>query len=110
MKSGGKAPDIDYIHAELLKAYLRTATRVLTEFFESIWDKETVPSDWAKGIFIRLPKKGNLHVCDNWRGITHLSIPSKVFCRNLLGRIETAIVKKQRDSGREEDALIRSLH
>ena len=45
---------------------------------------------------IKLPKKGNIQVCDNWRGITLLSIPSNVFCGILLGRIETAIDKKLR--------------
>ena len=64
MKSG-KATGIDSIHAEMLKGNLSTATRVFTELFESIWDKETIPSDWAKGLIIDLPKKGNLQVCDN---------------------------------------------
>ena len=95
MKSG-KAPGVDSIHGEMLKADLSTATRVLTNLFDTIWDKETIPSDWGKGLIIKIPKKGNLQVCDNWRGITLLSIPSKVFCRILLGRIETAIDKKLR--------------
>ena len=96
MKSG-KAPGVDSIHAEMLKADLSTATRVLTNLFDTIWDKETIPNDWGKGLIIKIPKKkGNLQVCDNWRGITLLSIPSKVFCTILLGRIETAIDKKLR--------------
>ena len=95
MKSG-KASGIDSIRAEMLKADLSTATRVLTYLFDTIWDKETIPSDWGKGLIIKIPKKGNLQVCDNWRGITLLSIPSKVFCRILLGRIETSIDKKLR--------------
>ena len=33
---------------------------------------------------INLPKKGNLEVCDNWRGITLLSVPGKVLCRIIL--------------------------
>ena len=95
MKSG-KAPGVDSIHAEMLKADLSTATRVLTNLFDTIWDKETIPSDWGKGLIIKIPKKGNLQVCDNWRGITLLSIPSKVLCRILLGRIENAIDRKLR--------------
>ena len=70
MKSG-KAPGIDSIHGKMLKADLSTSTRVLTELFESIWEKETVPSDWAKRLIIKLSKKGNLQVCDKWRGINH---------------------------------------
>ena len=44
MKSG-KAPGVDSIHAEMLKADLSTATRVLTNLFDTIWDKETIPSN-----------------------------------------------------------------
>ena len=44
MKSG-KAPGVDSIHAEMLKADLSTATSVLTDSFETISDKETIPSD-----------------------------------------------------------------
>ena len=62
-----KAPGVDSIYAEMLKADLSTATRVLTNLFDTIWDKETIPYDWDKGLII---KKGNLQVCDNWRGIT----------------------------------------
>ena len=70
-----KAAGIDAIHAEMLKADLTTSTRALTNLFKNIWEREKIPEDWAK-----LPKKGNLQNCDNWRGITLLSIPSKVFC------------------------------
>ena len=47
MKSG-KAQGVDSIHAEMLKADLSTATRVLTNLFDTIWDKEAIPSDWGK--------------------------------------------------------------
>jgi hypothetical protein len=45
---------------------------------------------------VKLPKKGDPRMCDNWRGITLLSIPGKVFCRILLNRIEKAIDIKLR--------------
>ena len=48
----GKAPGIGSIHAEMLKADVSTATRVLTDLFEIIWDKKTIPRDWAKGLII----------------------------------------------------------
>ena len=70
--------------------------QTMTDLYKTIWDKETIPSDSAKGLIIEVPKKGNLQVCENWLGITLLSFPSKVFCRILLGRIGTAIDKKLR--------------
>ncbi|CAH8611782.1 unnamed protein product [Heterobilharzia americana] len=33
--------------------------------------------DWKKGYLVKLPKKGDLSVCKNWRGITLLSTQSK---------------------------------
>ncbi|EDO35323.1 predicted protein, partial [Nematostella vectensis] len=66
----GKACGNDSIHAEMLKADLETSTHVLTDFFHSVWESDTIPNDWTKGLIVKLPKKGNLHVCDKWQGIT----------------------------------------
>ena len=86
-----KAPGIDQIQAEILKADLETSTKYLTEMFVAIWDKEVIPDDWCKGVITKLPKKGDLSICDNWRGITLLPQPSKVFCKVLLSRIDEEI-------------------
>ena len=87
----GKAPGIDSMQAELLKADIGTTSRLLTDLFCKIWEQEVIPKDWSKGLIFKLPKKGDLGNCDNWRGITLLSVPSKIFCRILLKRIEKAI-------------------
>ena len=87
MKSG-KAPGIDPLQAELFKADVITASKVFTDLFAKIWDHETIPKDLSKGLISKIPRKGDLSNCDNWRGITLLSIPSKVFCRVLLKRID----------------------
>lgn len=91
MKSG-KAAGINSIEPV-------TATSVLVNLFWTIWESDTIPSDWAKGLIVKLPKKGNLQICDNWRGITLLSFPSKIFCRVLLQRIEPVIDAKLREAG-----------
>ncbi|XP_030638825.1 uncharacterized protein LOC115819438 [Chanos chanos] len=92
----GKAAGIDSIHAEMLKADLDTSVKVLTDLFRNIWDRNVIPEDWAKSLIAKIPKKGNLQNCKNCQGITLLSIPSKVFCRVLLGRIDMAIDTKLR--------------
>ncbi len=92
----GKACGIDAIYAEMLKADILTSARVLTDLFQDIWNSDTIPEDWSKGLIVKVPKKGNIKSCDNWRGITLLSIPSKVFCRVLLNQMETAIGTKIR--------------
>ena len=73
-----------------------SAGRVFTDLFRDIWTNDVIPNDWNKGLIVKLPKKGYLQHCDNWRGITLLSVPSKIFCRVLLNRIEGAIDVKQR--------------
>lgn len=103
MKSG-KAPGIDSLQIELLKADIYISANMLTDLFQKIWDEDTIPKDWSKGHIFKLPKKGDLSNCNNWRGITLLSIPSKVFCRILLKRVDRAIDHKLR----EEEAGLRS--
>ena len=56
-----------------------------------------VPDAWKKGIIIKLPKKGDLKDCGNWRGINLLSVPGKVFCRVMLKRIKTSLDKILRE-------------
>ena len=92
----GKAPGIDSLQAELLKADVITASMVFTDLFAKIWNHETIPKDWSKGLISKIPKKGDLSNCDNWRGITLLSIPSKVFYRVFLKRIDCALDVKLR--------------
>ena len=42
-------------------------------------------------MLIKLPKKGDLSYCKNWRGIMLLNKASKVFCRVILERIKFAL-------------------
>ena len=92
-----KSPGADMIQAEMIKADPKLSSKVLTEFFKKVWDGETIPGDWSKGIIIKIPKKGDKGNCDNWRGITLLSIPSKILCRIILKRMDKAIDKELRE-------------
>ncbi len=47
-----------------------TVAEELTYLFNLIWQAEEVPCDWRRGAIVKLPKKGNLSDCNNWRGIT----------------------------------------
>ncbi|VDO62562.1 unnamed protein product [Schistosoma margrebowiei] len=73
----GKAAGPDNILAEALKADVAATARILYILFNKIWDEEQVPKDWKEGLLIKIPKKGDLSNCDNYRGITLLSIPGK---------------------------------
>ena len=87
----GKSPGLDTIIAEMLKADLETSTIMFYELFIHIWRHDTIPNDWTKGLIIKLLKKGDQSDCNNWRGITLLSVPSKILLRVLLNRIDDAI-------------------
>ena len=50
-----------------------TTVEMLYPLFKKIWEEETVPHDWKEGYLIKLPKKGDLSQCFNYRGITLLS-------------------------------------
>ena len=87
----GKAPAIDSITAERLKGDIYFSTGKVKPLLDKIWNKEQIPETWKKGLIIKLPKKGNLKKCKNWRGITLLPIVSKVLGRIIIDRIREGI-------------------
>ena len=93
----GKAAGPDGIPAEALKTDVGTAADMLLPLFEKIWEQEEIPTDWKHGHIIKLPKKGDLSSCENYRGITLLSVPGKVFNRILLERMRDAVDVRLRD-------------
>jgi len=50
-----------------------------------------MPLDLRKGYLIKLPKKGDLSSFSNYKGITLLSMPGKVFNRIILERMKGEI-------------------
>ncbi|KAL8567075.1 hypothetical protein ACOMHN_027502 [Nucella lapillus] len=93
----GKAAGPNGIPPEALKADIQTSTDMLHPLLVKIWETEAVPKDWKKGFLVKLPKKGDLSLCNNWRGIMLLSIPGKVLSRIILERLKTALDKTLRD-------------
>ncbi|VDP49263.1 unnamed protein product [Schistosoma curassoni] len=53
--------------------------------------------DWKESHFIKIPKKGDVSKCENYRGITLLSIPGKFFNRVLLNRVKDAVDVRLRE-------------
>ena len=92
-----KAPGPDNIPAEALKADLDTSTEMLYELFGKIWEKEEILADWKEGHIVKLPKKGDLSSCENYRGIMLLSAPGKVLNSVILQRLKATVDKRLRD-------------
>ena len=93
-----KAEGPDHIPPEAIKADMTTSVDILHTLFTKIWNEEDIPGDWKKGILIKLPKKGDLGNCNNYRGITLLSIPGKVFNRIILHKLKDIVDPKLRDN------------
>jgi len=88
---------VDEISAEMLKHGKETVAQQLVELFNMIWQDSEVPADWKKSVIVKLPKRGSLKDCNNWREITLLSTPGKVFSRVLLNRLQEAVDRTLRD-------------
>ena len=87
----GKSPGQDNLDAELFKAEPELAADILQPLFTAVWENKKVPDDWTKGVIVKIPKKGALNDCNNWRGITLLSVPSKILAKVIIGRMSGAV-------------------
>ena len=67
----------------MLKADEQETPRILCQIFQRIWDEEDTPDDWM----IEMIGLGN---CNNWQGITLLSMTCKIFSCIILKRISAA--------------------
>lgn len=92
----GKSPGIDNIFPEALKACPDVTTNMLYPLLVDIWNEETLPEDWQIGLLVKIPKKGDLTLCGNWRGITLLSIASKILTKVILNRIQSVVDERLR--------------
>ena len=83
-----KVPEKDGICPDMLKVESHATPEVLKEVFQKMWDGEQAPKEWSTGITVKLPKKGDLGNCYNWRGIALLPLTSKVFTRIIFNRVK----------------------
>ena len=86
----GKAPGNDGIPPEVIKAGKKTTLlHHLHELLLQCWEEGTVPQDMRDSNIITLYKnKGDRSDCNNYRGISLLSIVGKAFARVVLNRLQ----------------------
>uniref|UniRef100_A0A8C6PHS8 Reverse transcriptase domain-containing protein n=1 Tax=Nothobranchius furzeri TaxID=105023 RepID=A0A8C6PHS8_NOTFU len=87
----GKAPGVDEIRPEFLKALDVVGLCWLTRLCNIAWTSGAVPLDWQTGVVVPLFKKGDRRVCSNYRGITLLSLPGKVYSGVLERRVRRIV-------------------
>ena len=67
---------------------------------KKIWQYETIPKSWRRGLIIKLATKGNTKPCKNWRGKTLLSFVGKILCRIIIDRIRSGVDDRLKTTGR----------
>ena len=75
----GKAPGADKISAEMLKKMGNRGKLFLLELYNKLWSEEIIPHDWEIGQIVPIHKKGDKKQCQNYRGISLLSLPLKLY-------------------------------
>lgn len=65
--------------------------QLLLKIINTAWTEGEIPEDWSKGMITPVFKKGDKLDPANYRAITLLSIPGKLFCRMVLNRIQDTI-------------------
>jgi len=87
----GKAAGLDNINREVLNVDPEITAEMLYPLLEKIWKEEKISEDREQGLIIKIPKRGDLSYCNNWRGVTLLSIRSKILTRIILNRIQNTV-------------------
>ena len=82
-----RAPGIDSITAELLRAGGPALEEELFSLLTEVWNSERIPKDWSRAIIVAIFKKGDRGICGNHRGLSLLSVVGKVFTMVLLKRL-----------------------
>ena len=85
----GKAPGSSDILPEMLKVGHRNEDfmRLIAHLVETVWKEKRIPQEWVDAILVPIPKKGDLHICDNWCGISLLEVMGRVVVRMIQNRL-----------------------
>jgi hypothetical protein len=70
---------------------------MLHKLLRKIWEEEKVPGEWKERNLIKLSKMSDISDCSNYRGITLLARPRKLFSRVVLNRMRDAVDPILRD-------------
>ena len=110
----GKAPGPDYaMTAEVIKDGDKFIVKQLHSICQLVYEKCQAPSQWTTSLIIPLPKKGDLQLMTNYRGIILMSIAAKTYNRILLNRIRgpiDALLRKNQAGFRTGRSCIQQIN
>ena len=93
----GKAAGGDEIRPEMLKALTGEGILWLVRVRQVAWKFCKTPRDWQTGVIIPIFKKGDRKQCTNYRGISLLSLPEKVYAKCLERKCREIVESKLED-------------
>ena len=85
--TANKASTGDRTPAELFQNLKDDVVKVLYSICQQIWKTQQCPQDWARSVFIPVPKKGIAKEFSNYHTIALISPPSKVMLKILQVRL-----------------------
>ena len=96
--AGNKAGGRSGILPEMIKVCSDDLLKYLLDLFTSVWDASCVPQEWRDASLVPVPKKGDLSLCDNWRGISLLDVVGKVLAKVIQQCLQTIVEEEVADS------------
>ena len=86
----GKAGGSSNILPDMVKAACEEESfrDLLLDLVHTVWEERKVPREWVYATIISIPKKGDLSICDNWRGSALLEVVGKVVARVIQARLQ----------------------
>ena len=90
----GKAAGIDGIYPEMIVHQGIEANKALLKVCQLAYKTKIVPKDWKNSAIIPIHKSGSSMLCENYRGISLLSVPGKVYARILENRLRKKVEDK----------------
>jgi len=92
----GKACGEDGITPELLK--YGGLDDIVLGFVNQAYEEGNIPEKWKTLVIVTVPKKGDLTIPDNYRGISLISLVMKLYNRLIMNRLRPAVDPLLRNS------------
>ena len=82
----------------MLKAMNNFGVHWLTHVYQVAWKTGEVSKQWETSMLIPIHKKGDKKKCSNYRGISLLSLPGKVYAKCLEKRCREIVEPQLQDA------------
>jgi len=79
--------------AEVLKRGGKYIRRQTHHICNQVYEQHIAPKQWTTNLIVPVPKKGNLQLMTNYRGISLMSIVAKVYNKVILNRLQPVVDK-----------------